>query len=115
MDPQRAREWAARIGENTTTIVNRIFESVPVDEQGLEAALAVLRATRRYSAARVEAAAGIALSSRVRSPRYAHLRPILESGQDQTGRRLPRFEPSTPAEPAGYVRGADYYAGGGAR
>ncbi|GAA4150194.1 IS21 family transposase [Leifsonia shinshuensis] len=112
MDPQRAREWAARIGENTTTIVNRIFESVPVDEQGLDAALAVLRMTRRYSAARVEAAAGIALQSRVRSPRYAHLRPILESNQEQTGRRQPRFEPSAWEEPAGYVRGADYYAGG---
>lgn len=111
MDPERAREWAARVGENTTRIVNRIFESVPVDEQGLDAALAVLRMTRRYSAARVEAAAGIALQSRVRSPRYAHLRPILDSNQDQNGRRQPRFEPSDWEEPAGYVRGADYYAG----
>jgi hypothetical protein len=109
MDPQRAREWAARIGENTTTIVNRIFESVPVDEQGLGAALAVLRLTRRYSATRVEAAAGIALDARVRSPRYAHLRPILDSNQDQRGRG-PWFEPAD-EEPAGYVRGADYYAG----
>ncbi|WP_454149472.1 IS21 family transposase [Microbacterium lacticum] len=111
-DPDRVREWAARVGENTTVVVNRIFESVPVDEQGLDAALAVLRLTRRYSAARVETAAGIALDSRVRSPRYAHLRPILESNQDQTGRRQPRFEPSAWEEPAGYVRGADYYAGG---
>ena len=110
MDPQRAREWAARIGENTTTIVNRIFESVPVDEQGLGAALAVLRLTRRYSATRVEAAAGIALDARVRSPRNAHLRPILDSNQDQRGRG-PWFEPAD-EEPAGYVRGADYYAGG---
>ncbi len=30
--------------------MNRIFESVPVDEQGIDAALAVLRMTRRYSA-----------------------------------------------------------------
>ena len=109
-DAERVREWAARIGEDTTTIVNRIFESVPVDEQGLDAALAVLRMTRRYSAARVEAAAGIALQSRVRSPRYAHLRPILDSNQDQRGTG-PWFEPAD-EEPAGYVRGADYYAGG---
>ena len=108
-DPERVREWAGRIGENTTTIVNRIFESVPVDEQGLDAALAVLRMTRRYSTARVEAAAGIALASRVRSPRYAHLRPILDSNQDHRGRG-PWFEPAH-EEPAGYVRGADYYAG----
>ena len=38
-DAQRVREWAARIGDNTTTVVNRIFESVPVDEQGLDGAL----------------------------------------------------------------------------
>lgn len=114
MDPARAREWAARIGEDTTTVVNRIFESVPVDEQGLDAALAVLRLTRRYSAARVEAAAGIALRSPVRSPRYAHLRPILESGQDRPSNERPWNKPATKTQPApaGYVRGADYYAGG---
>lgn len=110
-DAPRVREWAARIGESATTVVNRIFESVPVEEQGLDAALAVLRLSRRYSAARVEAACQIALA-RLRSPRYAHLRPILETGQDQTGRRIPRFEPDVEDEPVGYVRGGDYYAGG---
>ncbi|MBB4138899.1 MULTISPECIES: IS21 family transposase [Microbacterium] len=109
-DAERVREWAGRIGEDTTIVVNRIFESVPVDEQGLDAALAVLRLTRRYSAARVEAAAGIALASRVRSPRYAHLRPILETNQDQPDGRSPWAEPATTG-PTGYVRGADYYAG----
>lgn len=115
-DAARVREWAGRVGENTTTVINRIFESVPVEEQGLDAALAVLRLTRRYSTARVEAASKVALSSRVRSPRYAHLRPILETNQDQTGRRLPRFEPADETiEPAGFVRSADYYAGEDAR
>ena len=109
-DAPRVREWAARIGENTTTVINRIFESVPVDEQGLGAALAVLRMTRRYSAARIEAAAGVALA-RVRSPRYAHLRPILETKQDDPGNRDAWATPGTPPEPTGYVRGADYYAG----
>ncbi|WP_460802816.1 IS21 family transposase [Microbacterium sp. GXF6406] len=111
-DAPRVREWAARIGENATIVVNRIFESVPVDEQGINAALAVLRMTRRYSADRVEAAAGIALASKVRSPRYAHLRPILETRQDEPGNRDAWMTPGTPPEPAGYVRGADYYAGG---
>ena len=91
---------------------HRIFESVPVDEQGLDPALAVLRLTRRYSSARVEAAAGVALASRVRSPRYAHLRSILDSRQDDPGSSDAWTTPGTPPEPAGYVRGADYYAGG---
>lgn len=113
-DASRCREWAIRTGEHALTVVNRIFESVPVEEQGLDAALAVLRLTRSYSAARVERACEIALESRVRSPRYAHLKPILETKQDETGRRRPRFEPVVAAtgEPAGYARGADYYAGG---
>jgi hypothetical protein len=112
-DSARVRESTGRIGENAVTVVNRIFESVPVEAQGLDTALAVLRLTRRYSSARVEASCQIALASRIRSPRYAHLRPILETGQDQPGRRLPRFEPvtETPSEPTGYVRGAEYYAG----
>ncbi|MFM2437296.1 MAG: hypothetical protein RLZ55_102 [Actinomycetota bacterium] len=109
-DAARVREWAARVGENTTVVVNRIFESVPVDEQGLDAALAVLRLTRRYSAARVEAAAGIALASPVRSPRYAHLRPILQTRQDHADGGPPAA--TAASEQAGYVRGADYYAGG---
>ena len=111
-DAARVREWAGRIGEHTLTVMNRIFESVPIEEQGLDAALAVLRLSRRYSAARVEAACEIALASRLRSPRYAHLRPILETGQDQTGRRKPRFEADVESEPTGYVRGGGYYAGG---
>lgn len=69
-DPDRAREWAGRIGPAAVTVVNRIFESVPIDEQGLDAALAVLRLSRRYSAERgVQAACQLALAGHVRSPR----------------------------------------------
>jgi hypothetical protein len=109
-DPPRVREWAGRIGPAAVTVVNRIFESVPVDEQGLDAALAVLRLSRRYSADRVEAACRLALAGRVRSPRYAHLQPILATEQDKAaGLRPLRDEP---VEHGGYVRGAEYYAGG---
>lgn len=106
--------WPHR--RHTVTVVNRIFESVPVQERGLDAALAVLRLSRRYSAARVEAACTIALAT-LRSPRYAHLQPILETGQDQprqdrAGGRIPRFEVDPESEPVGNVRGGDYYAGG---
>jgi transposase len=109
-DAPRVREWAGRMGPAAVTVVNRIFESVPIDEQGLDAALAVLRLSRRYSAERVEAACRLALAGRVRSPRYAHLQPILATEQDKAaGLRPPRDEP---AEHGGYVRGAEYYAGG---
>ncbi|QGU08470.1 hypothetical protein COCCU_12855 [Corynebacterium occultum] len=87
------REWAGRVGPSATVVVNRIFESVAVDEQGLNVALAVLRLTRRYSAERVEAACRIALAGHVRSPRYVHLHPILVTGQDQAARLWPQTLP----------------------
>ncbi len=104
-DRHRIDAWAARIGEATVTTIDRIFQAVPVEEQGYDPALAVLRLSRRFSPARVDAACALALTGPVRSPRYAHLRPILDSGQDQA-RHLPE-----PADDGGYVRGGDYYAG----
>lgn len=109
-DAARARAWAERIGASAQIVVDRIFESVAVDEQGLDAALAVLRLSRRYSAERVEAACALALAGRMRSPRYAHVNPILVTGHDLTAALRPPRDES--AELGGYVRGADYYAGG---
>lgn len=103
----RARQWAERIGPSALVVIDRIFESVPIDEQGLNPALAVLRLAHRYSAERVEAACRIALTGPVRSPRYAHVHPILATGQDHT-----RADEAQPVEHGGYVRGASYYAGG---
>lgn len=109
-DAARIRAWAQRVGPAAVIVVNRIFESVPIDEQGLDAALAVLRLTRRYSSQRVEAACQLALTGQVRSPRYRHLQPLLATEQDKVaGLRQAREEPG---EHGGYVRGAHYYAGG---
>src|SRR5699024_1497512 len=72
-DPARVRAWAQRIGPATVIVTERIFESVPVAEQGLDPALAVLRLSRRFSGERVEAACALALTGRIRSPRYAHI------------------------------------------
>lgn len=112
-DAARVRAWAERIGPATVVVVERIFESVPIIEQGLDPALAVLRLSGRFSATRVEAVSARALAGRIRSPRYAHLEPLLATGQDKTASLHPRLE--EPAEVGGFVRGADYYAGGGAK
>ncbi|MBD8030612.1 IS21 family transposase [Corynebacterium gallinarum] len=108
-DRERLTDWARRIGPRTAQVVERIFESVPVDDQGINPAVAVLRLSRRYSPARLETAAGIGLASGIYSPRYGHLHPILATNRDKAG----TTEVSEPDhEPAGYVRGASYYAGG---
>lgn len=91
----------------TLEVVGRIFAAVPVQEQALNPALAVLRLSRKYSAGRLEAACLIALDSAHRSPRYAHIHPILETGQDKSALDDVPVVP----ESGGYVRGSAYYAG----
>ena len=66
-------------------VVERMFESVPVDDQAVNLALAVLRLSRRYSPSRLETAASIGLASGIYSPRYGHLHPILATNRDKAG------------------------------
>ncbi|MGY4544044.1 hypothetical protein ACVWY0_003987 [Arthrobacter sp. UYNi723] len=106
-DRARIDAWALRMGPATETVIEKIFESVRIEEAGYDPALAVLRLSRRFSPARVEAACQLALRGPIRSPRYAHLRPILDTGQDKTGHVE---EPEV--DDGGYVRGSSYYAGG---
>ena len=107
-DRTRIDDWAARMGPSTVTVIGKIFEAASIEEAGYDPALAVLRLSRRFSPTRVEAACELALRGPIRSPRYAHLRPILDTGQDKTG-----HVPDEPeADDGGYVRGSAYYAGG---
>ncbi len=107
-DRAKVTAWAARIGPAAQAVTERVFESVQIEEQGLDPALAILRLTRRFSPARVEAACQVALRGPIRSPRYAHLRPILDTGQD----KILHAPPPGEDEVGGYVRGGAYYAGG---
>jgi len=107
-DRTRINEWAARMGPATAMVIDKIFEAVSIEEAGYDPALAVLRLSRRFPPTRVEAACQLALRGPIRSPRYAHLRPILDTGQDKTG-----HVPDEPeSDDGGYVRGGAYYAGG---
>ena len=57
--------------------------------------------------------AGSLLAGPIRSPRYAHVQPILATSQDKTAELRPPREELV--EHGGYVRGASYYAEGGAK
>ena len=83
-DRERCERWAKRVGPDCADVVGRLFAAQRFDDQGVEPALAVLRLSRRYSERRLENACSLALQS-VASPRYSHIRPILETGQDMTG------------------------------
>lgn len=86
-DAPRIRAWASRVGPSCSELVDRVFACYEFDEQGFNAALAVLRLSRRYTPARLERACGMALATGKRSPRYRDVEPVLRSGQDSASRR----------------------------
>ena len=111
-DRKRCEQWANRIGPDCATVIGKPFAMERLDEQAVDPALAVLRLSKRYSAQRLENACSLALQS-VASPRYAHIGPILESGQDIAGEN-PDDAGDHGADGgddgAGCVRGGDCYA-----
>jgi len=80
-DDERIKKWAYSIGNCTGEVIDRIFNSVKIKEQGYNSALSVLRMSKRYSNERLETACEIALT-KIRTPRYSHLKSILSSNQD---------------------------------
>lgn len=79
------------------------------DEEGFNAALAVLRLSHKYHAERLEKACSMALASGKRSPRYRDIEPILKSNQDKLVDVRDADDGGPGQDEAGYVRGAGFY------
>ncbi len=110
-DDVRIRGWAKRVGPNCAAVVDRIFDRAKVKEQAYNPSLSVLNLSKKYGEGRLEAACAHALP-RLGSPRYKHLKAILDSSLDGPAAQAPaRGKPSggPGSGPKGHVRGADYY------
>jgi len=103
----RFRKWAAKIGPQTTCVIESILTGYKVEQQGYRACMALLKLSDSYTPHRLEAACDKALFYTPR-PSYKSIQIILKSGQDKP-------EPATPAPTYthGFTRGADYYGRGG--
>lgn len=95
-------------GPFTYKVIQRIFESVQIKEQGYQSALSVLNLSKKYSDKHLNKACQIALD-RVHSPRYRQLNAILTNPINKT--LFNSEELGTPSTRMGYVRGSDYYGG----
>lgn len=110
-DAGRIRRWAGRVGPSCGEVIDRIFQRVEFEEQGFNAALAVLRLSHKYSSARLERACAMVLASGKPSPRYRDLKPILETNQDRLDSAREGDDGGPAEDEAGYVRGASFYEG----
>ena len=105
---ERFRKWAAKIGTNTSAVVEAILTGYKVEQQGYRACMALLKLSDQYTPQRLEAACVKALSYTPR-PNFKSIQTILKSGQDRISEKT-----ATPSKPSefGFTRGADYYGRG---
>src|SRR6516164_6389399 len=79
--PSRLIRWGATVGPQTAALVEQILASRPHPEQGYRSCLGLLRLTKQYGAARVEAASARAVAVGARS--YRHVAAMLKHGLDR--------------------------------
>jgi transposase len=103
--PSRLIHWGASIGPQTARLVEQILASRPHPEQGYRSCLGLLRLTKQYGPARVEAASGRAVAVGARS--YRHVASMLKHGLDQLA--LEAEAPDGPQAAHANVRGPVYY------
>ena len=116
MNDERMLSWASTIGPYTREVIERVFRSVQIKEQGYNSALSILNLSKHYPNCRFEDACRIALNNTT-SPRYKYLKALLSNNQDILDRERishlqPRENHSISEEQGAYVRGASYYGGG---
>jgi hypothetical protein len=82
---------------------------VILKEQGYNPSLSVLRLSKAYSETRLETACELALT-KVRTPRYHHLKAILSANQDRIFLEQ-KSKSQKKSTVKGYIRGKEYYGG----
>lgn len=108
-DDIRIKKWADSIGTSTRKVIDKIFDSCQIKEQGYNPALSVLRLSKTYSQDRLENACELALLN-YRVPRYHHLKALLSANQDILYiQNKAKNNDKHKNEKRGYLRGSDYY------
>src|SRR5713226_10300742 len=106
--PSRLITWAETTGPATAEFVAALLASKPHPEQGYRACLGVIRLSKTYGAARVDAACARALH--LGAPSYRTVQNILASGADRIA--LPDSAAAPPRLPVHpNIRGRAYYTG----
>jgi len=82
---ERFIRWAAKTGEATAQLVEKVLASRPYPEQGYRACMGIINLSRHYDKVRVEAAARRALKFHTCS--YRSMKAILSTGLDRQPER----------------------------
>ena len=104
----RFRQWAARIGINTSKVVNALLTSQRVEQQSYRSCMGLLKLADKYSVDRLEAACQKALFYTT-NPSYKSIKNILAAGQDKVQKDSLESKNTNTQNKHALTRGADYY------
>lgn len=104
---ERFLKWSSSIGENTNTVISKMFERYKVEEQAYKGCLSLLKLSDRYGKARLEDACQLALEH-ISQPSYKNIKMILQSNQDMKEKKKETYKENNVHA---FVRGKDYYGG----
>jgi transposase len=105
--PARFIQWAGKIGEATTHLVEQVLAGRTYQEQAFRACLGIIQLSRSYEPERVEAAAKRALKYKTYS--YRSMKAILSGGLDQR-LEIEEFSSAQLSLPLHQnIRGPEYY------
>lgn len=105
----RFRRWASQIGANTSKVINALLTSQRVEQQAYRSCMGILKLADKYSAGRLEAACGKALTYTA-TPSYKSIQNILAAGQGKIAAETPsNTEKESTQNKHALTRGADYY------
>ena len=99
----RFRQWAEKIGPNTSAVIDTFLTKYKVEQQGYKSCMALLKLADKYEPEYLELACAKALSY-TSQPNYKTITAILKVGASKPAEGAPK------PNPHGFVRGADYYS-----
>jgi transposase len=102
--PSRMVQWAGQVGPHTAQLVERMLNDKPHPEMGYRACLGIIRLAAKYSPARMENAAELAVLSG--AVRYKSVKSILQNGLDSQRSAPPPLRLSPEHE---NLRGPEYF------
>jgi transposase len=105
--PSRLITWAETTSPATAALVTALLASKPHPEQGYRACLGLMRLSKTYGAARMDAACARALH--LGAPSYRTVQNILASSTDRIALPAAVAPPRLPVHPN--IRGRAYYTG----
>jgi transposase len=104
----RFLDWARRVGQHTTVVIQGILTAHRIEQQGYRSCLGILKLADKYSLTRLEAACAKALTF-TPTPSYKNISAVLQSGQDKIEIVEPSAQPQQTESAHGFTRGASYY------